>query len=319
MDGPLLLTELTGPQLTPEEAAMFRRLQPAGFVLTERNIVSPEQTHRLTDDLRDLSTDLPVIAICEPGGTSGQLGKIATPAPSAAMLAARADYGIIADAGALTGDLLRMLGINLNLAPVLEIGRFSEPCHAWSGDPQRVIDYAGHWNRWMRKRCVASCAGHFPARGQSAATLDDLLRGDAIPYTALMPELDAILISHARFPNIDSDFPAAFSQRVVRRFLRDQLGFDRHLVLTEVADAEQARLAIAAGNDLAIIPRGIEEAAAKAIAGLPHHTRDEAMQRVEKFRRKKLHGPLLWSEKKWSTTCDALTALAAGFQEPGEL
>ena len=57
-----------------------------------------------------------------------------------------------------------------------------------------------------------------------------------IPYTALMPELDAIMLGHVEFPNIDPDFPASLSPRIVRRFLRDQLGFDRHLVLTDDLD-----------------------------------------------------------------------------------
>ena len=61
--GSLLLLGLSGPELTPDEAALFRRLQPAGYVLFARNIVSPAQTRKLTDDLCGLSIDLPILAI----------------------------------------------------------------------------------------------------------------------------------------------------------------------------------------------------------------------------------------------------------------
>ncbi|NJM38904.1 MAG: glycoside hydrolase family 3 protein [Akkermansiaceae bacterium] len=279
MDGSLLVLGISGPELSREEATLFRELQPAGYILFTRNIVSAEQTRKLTDDLRDLSSEMPIIAIDQEGGRVTRTKEIAPPAPSAPALAALGDMGKIADAGAFTGDLLRLLGVNLNFAPVLDLDHFPETQNAlrgrcWGRDPQRVIDYGGQWNRWMRKRSVASCAKHFPACGRaqsdphhdlpsSPATIEDLLREDVIPYTALMPELDAIMLAHVEFPNIDSEFPASLSPRIIRRFLRDQLGFDQHLVLTDDLDmgaitnrygrGQDAKLAIEAGNDLALI------------------------------------------------------------------
>ena len=63
-----MLLGLAGPELTLDEAALFRRLQPAGFILFTRNIATPEQTRKLTDDLRDLSKDVPIIGIDQEGG-----------------------------------------------------------------------------------------------------------------------------------------------------------------------------------------------------------------------------------------------------------
>ncbi len=334
-DGSLLLLGFSGPELMPEEAALFRKLRPAGYVLFSRNIVTPQQTRKLTDDLRGLATDTPIIAIDQEG-----ICGIAPSAPTAVALATAKDLGKIADAGAFTGDLLRLLGINMNLAPVLDLDHLPEAPNAlhdscWGRDPQRVIDYAGQWNRWLRKRAIAGCAKYFPAGGRaqcdpqhelpsSPATLEELLREDVIPYTALMPELDAVMSAHIVFSNIDPDFPASLSPRVIRRFLRDQLGFDKHLVITDDLDmgaitrrygrGEDVKLAIQAGNDLALICHRTDTAehAARAIAELPHHIKEEARDRVDRFRRKKLHGPLVWSEKKWTDTCTALAALSAG-------
>jgi beta-N-acetylhexosaminidase len=346
IDGSLLVLGLAGPELTSAEAALFRKLQPAGYILFSRNIVTAVQTRRLTDALRDLSTDTPIIAIDQEGGRVTRTKEIAAAAPSAATLAAAGNLPKIADAGALTGDLLRMLGFNLNFAPVLDLDHFPETQNAlrgrcWGRDPQRVIDYGGQWNRWLRKRSVASCGKHFPACGRaqsdphhdlpsSPATLEELLREDVIPYTALMPELDAIMLAHVDFPNIDPDFPASLSPRIIRKFLRDQLGFDHHLVLTDDLDmgaitrrygrGQDVQLALTAGNDLALICHRTDtaELAAQAIAALPNRITDEARERVEKFRRK-LHSPLTWSEPKWLTTCTALAQLAAEFPEQDSL
>ena len=342
IDGSLLVLGVSGPELTREEAALFSKLQPAGYVLFTRNIVSAAQTRKLTDDLRELSSETPLIAIDQEGGRVTRTKEIAPAAPSAPALAALGNGIKIAEAAALTGDLLRMLGFNFDFAPVLDLDHFPETQNAlrgrcWGRDPQRVIDYAGQWNRWLRKRSVASCAKHFPACGRaqsdphhdlpsSPATLDELLREDILPYTALMPELDAVMLAHVDFPNIDPNFPASLSSRIIRKFLRDQLGFDHHLVLTDDLDmaaitrrygrGQDVKLAIEAGNDLALICHRTDtaEVAARSIAELPGWMTAEARDRLERFRRK-LHGPLVWSEKKWQTTCDSLTQLAAEVPE----
>ncbi len=343
MDGSLLVLGLAGPELTTQEADLFRKLQPAGYILFSRNITSPEQTRKLTDDLRDLSSEMPIIAIDQEGGRVTRTKEIAPVAPSAPALAAHAKTLESANAGALTGDLLRLLGFNLDFAPVLDLDHFPGIQNAlrgrcWGRDPQRIIDHAGNWNRWLRKRSVASCAKHFPACGRalsdphhdlpsSPATIEDLLKEDVIPYTALAPELDSVMLAHIEFPNIDPEFPASLSPRMIRRFLRDQLGFEKHLVLTDDLDmgaitkrygrGPDVKLAIEAGNDLAMICHNIDsaETAAAAIAELPIWMIDEAKARVDRFRRKKLHEPLKWSDAKWNQTCEAIAELAARVPE----
>jgi beta-N-acetylhexosaminidase len=342
MQGSLLVLGIDGPELTAQEAARFRALQPAGYILFTRNIVSPQQTRKLTDDLRELSVEMPIIAIDQEGGRVTRTKDIAPIAPSAPALAATGKTLKSSEAGAFTGDLLRLLGVNLNFAPVLDLDHFPETQNAlrgrsWGRDPQQVINHAGNWNRWMRKRSIASCAKHFPAGGRafsdphhdlpsSPASLEELLREDVIPYTALMPELDAIMLAHVEFPNIDPDFPASLSPRIIRRFLRDQLGFDRHLVLTDDLDmgaitrrygrGQDVKLAIEAGNDLALICHQTDsaEVAAAAIAELPHWMIDEAQERLDRFRRK-LVPPISWTEKKWQDACAALEKLAAEVPE----
>lgn len=339
MSGNLLILGLSGPELTPAEAALFQKLQPAGYILFTRNIASAEQTRKLTDDLRALHPDHdPIIAIDQEGGRVTRTKEIAPALPSAAAMAAHGDLTAIAQAGAFTADLLRLLGINFNFAPDLDLDFHPDKQNAlqgrcWGRNPQDVIDRAGTWNRWLRKRGIHSCGKHFPAGGralsdphhdlpQSDATLTELLAEDVIPYTALMPELDAIMLAHVEFPNIDPDRPASLSPRIIRRFLRDQLGFEKHVVLTDDLDMgaitkrygrpDDARLAIDAGNDLALICHQLEtaEAAAEAINTLPDWRLEESHKRVHRLR-KKLHAPLKWSTRKWQETCKLLADVSA--------
>ena len=342
MDGSLLILGIAGPELTPDEATLFRKLQPAGYILFTRNIATAHQTRKLTDDLRSLSSEMPIIAVDQEGGRVSRTKEIAPSAPSAPALASLGNPRRIAEAGAFTGDLLRMLGFNLNLAPVLDLDHFPETQNAlsgrsWGREAQRVIDHAGQWNRWLRKRSISICAKHFPAGGRaqsdphhdlpsSPVTIEELLREDVIPYTALMPELDAIMLAHVDFPNIDPHFPASLSPRIIRRFLRDQLGFDHHLVLTDDLDmgaitarygrGQDVKLAIEAGNDLALICHHTDtaEIAATAIATLPNSITGDARERLERFRRKH-YPPTAWSDKKWEETCALLAKLAAEVPE----
>lgn len=336
MNGHHLLLGLSGPELTAEEITLFKKLQPAGYILFTRNIASPEQTRALTDSLRALHHVDPIISIDQEGGRVTRTKEIAPALPSAGELAAHSNMGTSASAGILTADLLRQLGFNLNFGPVLDLDHHPDKQNSlrgrcWGRDSQRVIDHAGIWNRWMRKRSILSCGKHFPACGRalsdphhdlpvSKATKAELLAEDVIPYTALMPELDCIMLAHVLFPALDPDLPASLSRRVVQGFLRDQLGFDNHLVLTDdldmaaiadrFPDNTDVTTALEAGNDLAMICHKLERAedAAIRIGKLSPHILQDSDKRLEKFR-KKLPGPIQWSQEKWEKTCDDIKAL----------
>jgi beta-N-acetylhexosaminidase len=338
MRGQLLMLGVAGPILSSAEADFYRRIQPSGFILFSRNIVDARQTRRLTDELRSLLPYEVIIAIDQEGGRVSRTKDIAPACPSAVDLAATRNPLLIAQAGSLTADMLRLLGCNLNFAPVLDIDHFPglqnalrERC--WGDDPQKIINHAGMWNRWMRKRGLLSCAKHFPSCGIATSDphhdlpvaqvdIATLLKNDILPYTALMPELDAVMTSHVRFPLIDGEHPASLSGKIINGFLRNQLGFDHHLVITDDLDmsaiskaygrGSDVSQAIRAGNDLALICHQIDSAdkALDALQDLPLLIVDDALNRIERFR-KKLHAPLDWSEEKWQASCGEIAKLRA--------
>jgi len=139
---------------------------------------------------------------------------------------------------------------------------------------------------------------------------DELQRSDIVPYTALMPELDAIMISHLHFPRIDKNgLPASLSRNIIQGLLRDRLGFDEHLVLTDDLDMgaiqqgygtpEAARMAIEAGGDLVLLCHEFMKArqTLAALQNLPGPVLSDTETRIERARRR-LRNPPDYSEEK---------------------
>ena len=223
MHGQLLILGIQGLELTPEEAELYKTVQPGGYVLFGRNIESPEQVRKLTDDLRELSESTPIISIDQEGGRVSRTRHIGNEPPSAESLRQKNDPGLIAQHGKLTAFLLRLMGCNMDLCPVLDISYDDDADNALKGrcygrDAQEVITNAGIFNSNLRHCRILSCGKHFPSCGLATddphhklpvvdKSIAEMLKSDLLPYTSLMPELDAIMSCHTHFSAIDPDTP----------------------------------------------------------------------------------------------------------------
>jgi beta-N-acetylhexosaminidase len=277
--GQLLLVGVPGPELDPETANAFQQIQPGGFVLFSRNIRTPSQLRKLVDDLRDLSTIEPIIAIDQEGGRVSRLKVIGNEPPNAQQLRQKGDANLIRKHGELTGNLLRLFGFNLDLCPVLDIS-FDDGAdnslkgRCWGTSVLQVLQLAGAFHDGLLSTGVLTCGKHFP--GYAAAGLDphhDLpiikrsrpeLEGCELKiFRAFADRVSSMMIGHAWYPVLDPEkIPASLSRRVVTDLLRDELGFaglimtddlDMGAIINEVGFAEAIARSITAGNDLAMI------------------------------------------------------------------
>ncbi len=322
-----------GAELDAETAARLKRLQPGGFILFGRNIKTPEQLRKLIDDLRDLSDIEPIITIDQEGGRVSRLRLIGQEPPNAQQLREKGDLNLIKTHGQLTGKLLRLFGFNLDLCPVLDISRDDQADNSLKGrcygtNAQQVITNAGTFNRSLRGEGILSCGKHFPTYGSADVdphellpvinrTKAELLMDEVVPFSTLVPELDSMMIGHAWFPDFDPDrrWPSSLSHNIVTKFLRDQLGFDDRLIMTddldmgailnEVSFEDTIQTAVTAGNDLCMICHRVEmvEQAKEHLKGVPQTALHDALRRVEKAK-KKLQPPTTWNR----TTFDDLNA-----------
>ncbi len=120
--GNFIVMGVPGETVDEATAAIIRDVQPSGFILFARNMKSAEQVRALTDQLRTLVDHEPIICIDEEGGRVSRLRPILRVAsPSASALRDCQNLSLVKRHGMLTASMLRMLGLNLNLAPVLDI------------------------------------------------------------------------------------------------------------------------------------------------------------------------------------------------------
>ena len=321
--GQLILTGVPGKELDSQAERLFWRVQPGGFILFARNIESPAQLRKLIDDLRGLSEIEPIITIDQEGGRVSRLRLIGNEPPNAQQLRDKNDIDLIRRHGDITGRLLRLFGFNLDLCPVLDISFDDDADNSLRGrcygrTVEQVVRNAGAFNEAMRGQGIASCGKHFP--GYSAATIDahhelpkisrtreELDREELAVFKQFVGEIDSMMTCHGWYPCFEPDRkPATLSHRVVTQLLREEMGFDG-LIMTDDLDMgailneygldETIRLAIAAGNDLAMICHRIPEIenVYRILGALPRDQIDRALANVACFK-KKLAPPGEFSE-----------------------
>ena len=311
------MSGVPGTELDAQTAATFRRVQPGAFILFGRNIRTPTQLRKLIDDLRALSAVEPIITIDQEGGRVSRLKLLGNEPPNANQFRDKDDVALIRQHGAVTAKLLRVFGFNLDLCPVLDISFDDEADNSLRGrcygnDVAQVNRNAGAFNEALRGGGVLSCGKHFP--GYSRAPLDahhelptiDLSRAELDAHELAVfrhfasgaGAVDSMMIGHAFYPSLEETrIPSSLSRRVIADLLRGELGF-HGLVMTDDLDMgailnhfgldETIRLAIGAGNDLAMICHRVNvvEEALGHLAKVPRTELDRALANVAEFKRK---------------------------------
>jgi beta-N-acetylhexosaminidase len=310
--GQLIMTGVPGKEVDGKTAKLFRKVKPGAFILFGRNIESAPQLRKLIDDLRDLSEIEPIITVDQEGGRVSRLRLIGSEPPNAQQLRDRNDLELIKRHGDITGRLLRLFGFNLDLCPVLDISFNDHADNSLRGrcygkTVEQVIHNAGAFNSALRGQGIASCGKHFP--GYSAASSDahyelpridrtreQLDSNELAVFREFAHDVDSMMICHGWYPCFEPEkTPATLSRRIVTDLLRNEVGFDG-LVMTDDLDMgailtgyqldDTIRLAIAAGNDMAMICHRIPEIenVQRILAALPHDQIDHALENVARFK-----------------------------------
>lgn len=312
--GELLLVGVPGPEMDAATAARLKKLQPGGFILFGRNIVSATQLRKLTDDLRELSVTEPVITIDQEGGRVSRLRLIGNEPPNAQQLRYKGDSELIRWHGELTGKLLRLFGFNLDLCPVLDISFDDEADNSlrgrcYGGSPEEVITNAEIFRAAMAAEGILSCGKHFP--GYTFAGLDPHHELPRIPrsrakldecelkvFQAFADKVDSMMIGHGHYPCFgDEVVPASLLPEVIDHCLRHELGF-KGLVMTDDLDMgailntfgwpETIRRAVHAGNDFIMICHRLDaaEEAKQILESMDARELDRALASLADFKTK---------------------------------
>lgn len=279
---------------------IVQRYRFGAVIYFAQNLTGTEQAYHLTQALQQAAVKdggIPML-ICtdQEGGSVYRLGTgTALPGNMALGAAGDRNYGYLS--GRIIGSELRALGINTNLAPVVDVNsNAANPViglRSYGDDPVQVGQMASAAISGMSQFDVVGCAKHFPGHGDTAVdshyglprvdkTLEELLECELKPYEILMNQgIEMIMTAHILYPQLEDSreysrktgkmeaLPASMSPKIIQGLLKETLGFEG-IVVTDAMnmagiadhwDSVQAVVqAIKAGADMICMPCTLEKA-----------------------------------------------------------
>jgi len=249
--GQLFMLGFDGTSVSSEWAELQARYKPGGMIVFARNLDHPAQIVELTNDLQRRSPHSPLlIAIDQEGGRVSRLPNGFTIFPPCGTVGACRSKELAYAAAAVTAAELRAVGINMNMAPVLDV--HSNPDNPIIGDraygtePEIVAELGVAAIRGFHGKGVVACGKHFPGHGDTStdshkelpvvkASMETLLARELPPFHhAIANGLASIMTAHVVYPALDAQRPATLSPTILTGLLREQWGFDGVIVTDDL-------------------------------------------------------------------------------------
>ncbi|RFU70020.1 glycoside hydrolase family 3 protein [Bacillus sp. V59.32b] len=304
-------------EMKPEIEQLVKDFHLGGVILFRENVVTTEQTTRLADAYQEASEKYGLLtAIDQEGGVITRL-QSGTDMPGNMALGATRSEELAEKVGTSIGEELNALGINMNLAPVLDVNNNPDNpvigVRSFGEDPELVAKLGKAYMRGLQESGTAATAKHFPGHGDTAVDshlglpevpydLDRLKKIELYPFQQAMDAgVDAVMTAHVTFPKIDDgkaiskkdgseiSIPATLSHKVLTGLMRENMGFQGVIItdamnMQAISDhfgpVDAAIRAVKAGTDIVLMPVGLKEVA----EGLYHavKTGDISVERIEK-------------------------------------
>ncbi len=332
--GQLIIVGFRGTEISKESAIVkdIKERNIGGFILTDfdastqtsgRNVKDAMQLLKLSSALVGYSSNPPIIALNQEGGEVSPLNAYSgSPKTVSAKYLGQIDKE---DSTRLYSQNMAqefmVVGVNTNFAPVLDLDinkenhSISKKGRSFSARPEKVTEHVGYFLDEFDKEGILTVLKHFPGLGSAQTNPHDGIVDvtdtwdpkELIPYKNLFAErnINGVMASHIYNAQLDSVWPATFSDKTINGLLRDSLGFNGvvfsdDLQLQYIQDKYGLETAIAqalnAGIDMLIFGNNEyydEQIAEKVITILQKlvaegtvstETIDAALQRVAKLK-----------------------------------
>ncbi|MHB8596059.1 MAG: glycoside hydrolase family 3 protein [Ktedonobacteraceae bacterium] len=262
--GQVLAVGFHQPTPSQDSIDLLQKYHVGNVILFQRNIQSAQQVQELTTRLQSIAQEAGhrqplLIMLDQENGMVRRFGKNTTIFPGNMALGAIGSEQIAFDVALATGRELQALGINMNLAPVMDVN--NNPANPVIGvrsfgeDPRQVARLGIAMMRGYRAAGILTCLKHFPGHGDT--TVDSHLALPVIPHDMerleaieLVPfksaiaagmgrvgrvgsvgsvgSVDSVMIAHMYLPALMQNemLPATLSHAVVTELLRKKLGFE---------------------------------------------------------------------------------------------
>jgi beta-N-acetylhexosaminidase len=254
--------------ITDELRTLIEQYHIGGVIYFSRNIRNPNQVAELSSSIQSLAMNkkyrLPVIISTDQEGGKVVRLKSGSIFPGNMGLGAINSEEITYNVGRIIGTELISLGINMNLAPVLDVN--TNPLNpvigvrSFSSDPAIVSSLGGAFIRGLHSSGVLSVAKHFPGHGDTSLdshlelpvmdkSLDELMNVHLRPFIDAINifNVDAIMTAHVVYPVLDKENPATLSKKILTDLLRNKLGF-KGVIMTDCMEMKAISDRYSAGD-----------------------------------------------------------------------
>ncbi|MCB1214259.1 MAG: beta-N-acetylhexosaminidase [Deltaproteobacteria bacterium] len=244
--GSLLIVGFEG--LEPSESVFnfLKTWDLGGVILFKRNVESMEQVRELNRQLYASASTTPIISVDHEGGRVFRLPKPFTsfgPSLDLANLArARGDLSLLQAVGQAMAKELRLVGFNVNYAPVLDVhSEASNPIigdRAFGSKPEEAAKAALELWKGLEAVGVRGCGKHFPGHGDtkedSHLTLPKLTKSqekleacEFVPFVKAIEEgISMLMTAHVLYEALDPDYPATLSPKILQGLLRQRMAYE---------------------------------------------------------------------------------------------
>ncbi len=288
--GQLLMIGFWGTTLSQEIIDLIQRYHIGNIILFSRNIDNSQQVLALTQQLQRIAKEngqrYPMlIAIDQENGIVQRLGDLTTTFPGNMALGAINSEDIACKVAEATGNELKALGINMNLAPVVDVN--NNPANPVIGvrsfgeDPLQVARLGAAMVKGYDAVGIISCLKHFPGHGDTTTdshlwlpvipeTLQQLKALELVPFkSGIEAGAESVMIAHIVFPKLRQEhtLPATLSPFIIQKLLRKCLNFKGVIVsdcmemgaITGIfGTARAAVMALQAGIDLVLVSHSMK-------------------------------------------------------------
>lgn len=249
--GQMFMIGMPGTEIDDITRELITKYKVGGVILYKRNILSLEHFISLLNSLRELNKDNKVpliIGIDQEGGRVNRMPSKIKNLVNAKQISSVGGPDLCYKSGKVIGEMLKDFNINMDFAPVLDIGGFrdSHPLgNRCLGEKPEIVAKNGiALMNGIKYSNVIPTIKHFPGHGASRIdshvfmptvykSVKRLMKEDILPFTeAIKSGADSIMIGHLLVADINSIYPASLSDRVINGLLRKELGYNG-LIITD--------------------------------------------------------------------------------------
>jgi len=320
--GHRLVIGISGTRITPEIVRHFQELHAGGLILYRRNFDSPVQLKQLIADLEEALGRKLLVTTDHEGGRVIMFRDGITVFPDNLALGATGKIGYARQQGAIEAKELRRLGVDVNLAPVLDVltAAYSPNIgiRSYGHDGQLVARMGAARIAAMQQGGLSACAKHFPGKGHAPvdahlglpvidSTWEEMQAVHLQPFVAaIQTGVDLVMSSHPYYPKLDP-YPkmiATFSRKIISDYLRGELNYQGVIAsddlemgaIAAICPIDEAGiLATQAGHDLLLVchdPKAQKEVYYRLLEAyknkqLPLNELERSAARIEKLQVKR--------------------------------